>query len=47
MMYDRQSGDQKFIEMMTGFVKTHYNQNVTAESFKAIVGKVILKCTLA
>jgi carboxypeptidase family protein/peptidase M1-like protein len=37
MMYDRQSGDQKFIEMMHDFVKTHYNQNATTESFKAIV----------
>ncbi len=39
MMYDRQNGDQKFIEMMRDFVKSHYNQNATTESFKAIVEK--------
>ncbi|MBO0800850.1 MAG: hypothetical protein J2P31_18690, partial [Blastocatellia bacterium] len=37
--YNRQTGDQQFIEMMHDFVKTHYNQNATTESFKAIVEK--------
>jgi Carboxypeptidase regulatory-like domain/Peptidase family M1 domain len=39
MMYDRQNEDKKFIEMMRDFVKTHYNQNATTESFKAVVEK--------
>jgi hypothetical protein len=39
MMYDRQNGDKMFIEMMRDFVKTHYNQNATTESFKAVVEK--------
>lgn len=39
MMYDRQSGDQKFIEMMHDFVKTYYNQNASTEDFKLIVEK--------
>jgi aminopeptidase N len=39
MMYDRQNGDQKFIEMMRYFIKSHYDQNATTESFKAIVEK--------
>jgi hypothetical protein len=39
MMYDRQTGDQKFIAMMHDFVKTHFNQNASTESFKATVEK--------
>jgi aminopeptidase N len=39
MMYDNKNGDQKFIEMMRDFVKTHYNGNATSESFKLIVEK--------
>ncbi len=39
MMYDRQTGDKKFIEMMRDFVKTYYNQNASTEAFKAIVEK--------
>jgi len=39
MMYDRQTGDQKFIAMMRDFVKSHYNDNASTESFKAIVEK--------
>jgi len=39
MMYDTKTGDQKFIEMMRDFVKTHYNANATTESFKLIVEK--------
>ena len=39
MMHDRQTGDQKFIAMMRDFVKTHYNDNASTESFKAVVEK--------
>lgn len=39
MMFDRQTGDKKFIEMMHDFVKTHLHQNASTESFKAIVEK--------
>ena len=42
MMYDRQTGDQKFIAMMQDFVKTHFNENASTESFKAIVEKHML-----
>jgi hypothetical protein len=37
MMYDRQNGDQKFIAMMKDFVKSHFNQNASTESFKSVV----------
>jgi len=39
MMYDRQTGDQKFIEMMRDFVKSHFNNNASTETFKAVVEK--------
>ncbi|MCI0661217.1 MAG: carboxypeptidase regulatory-like domain-containing protein [Acidobacteria bacterium] len=39
MMYENKTGDQKFIDMMRDFVKTHYNGNATTESFKFIVEK--------
>jgi hypothetical protein len=39
MMYERQTGDQKFIEMMRDFVKTYHHQNSSTEGFKAIVEK--------
>ena len=39
MMYDRQTGDQKFIEMMRDFVKSHNHENASTESFKFIVEK--------
>ena len=40
MMYDhRNASDDRFIAMMRDFVKTHYNQNVSTEDFKAIVEK--------
>ncbi|MFN0109286.1 MAG: carboxypeptidase regulatory-like domain-containing protein [Blastocatellia bacterium] len=42
MMYDRQTGDQKFKAMMQDFVKQHFNQNASTESFKAIVEKHML-----
>jgi aminopeptidase N len=38
-MYDRKTGDQKFIAMMHDFVKSHFNGNASTESFKAIVEK--------
>ncbi|MEW6207413.1 MAG: carboxypeptidase regulatory-like domain-containing protein [Acidobacteriota bacterium] len=37
MMYDRQNGDQRFIAMMKDFVKSHFNQNASTESFKSVV----------
>lgn len=40
MMYSQQKGgDQRFQEMMKDFVKTHFNQDVSTEDFKAIVEK--------
>jgi hypothetical protein len=39
MMYDRENGDKKFIEMMRDFVKIHTHENASTESFKAIVEK--------
>jgi aminopeptidase N len=40
MMYDhRGGGDARFREMMTDFVKTHFNQNVSTEDFKQSVEK--------
>jgi aminopeptidase N len=37
IMYDRKTGDDQFIEMMHDFVKSHYNQNASSESFKRVV----------
>lgn len=39
MMWDVQSGDQRFKEMMKEFVKTYSNCPATTEDFKAIVEK--------
>jgi hypothetical protein len=40
MMFDhRGGGDTKFREMMTDFIKSHYNQDVSNEDFKQIVEK--------
>jgi len=39
MMYDRQTSDQRFIAMMRDFVKSHFNDNASTETFKAIVEK--------
>jgi len=40
MMYDHRGGtDARFIAMMSDFVKTHFNRNVSTEDFKAIVEK--------
>jgi Carboxypeptidase regulatory-like domain/Peptidase family M1 domain len=43
MMYDRQTGDQKFMAMMRDFVKSHFNDNASTETFKAIVEKHMTK----
>src|SRR5262249_10366637 len=37
MMYDPKTGDQRFKAMMHDFVKSHFNNNASTESFKAIV----------
>ena len=39
IMYDRKTGDDRFIDMMHDFVKTYFNQNASTESFKKIVEK--------
>lgn len=41
LMYDRQTGDKQFQEMMKDFIKTHYNRDVSTEDFKRIVEKHI------
>jgi Carboxypeptidase regulatory-like domain/Peptidase family M1 domain len=42
MMYDRQTGDAKFREMMTDFIKTHFNQDISTEDFKRAIEKHML-----
>ena len=39
IMFDRNTGDQRFINMMHDFVKTHFNQNASTEGFKRVVEK--------
>ncbi|HEX5084371.1 MAG TPA: carboxypeptidase regulatory-like domain-containing protein, partial [Blastocatellia bacterium] len=39
LMWDRKTGDQNFKAMMHDFVKSHFNDNASTESFKAIVEK--------
>lgn len=39
MMYERKTGDQRFIEMMRDFVRTHFHRNASTESFKRVVEK--------
>ncbi|MGE0103359.1 MAG: carboxypeptidase regulatory-like domain-containing protein [Blastocatellales bacterium] len=39
MMFDAQTGDKQFIEMMRDFVKSHSHQNASTESFKFFVEK--------
>ena len=39
MMYDRQSGDQRFKETMRDFVTTYAGQSATTEDFKAVAEK--------
>jgi hypothetical protein len=42
MMYDsRGGGDTKFREMMTDFIKSHFNKDVSTEDFKQIIEKHI------
>ena len=36
-MFDRESGDTRFIEMMKDFVRIHFNRNASTESFKRVV----------
>jgi hypothetical protein len=42
MMYDRQTGDDKFRAMMQDFIKRHYNTDVSTDDFKKAVEKHIL-----
>jgi len=39
IMFDTKTGDQKFIEMMKDFVKSHTHENASTESFKFFVEK--------
>ena len=39
MMFDRKTGDKRFMEMMQDFTKTHYNKDVSTEDFKRAVEK--------
>ena len=39
MMYDRQTGDERFIAMMRDFVQTHLHQNASGQSFQRVVEK--------
>jgi len=39
IMYDQNTGDQRFIAMMHDFVKTYFNQNASTEGFKRVVEK--------
>ena len=43
MMWDRQTGDDKFIAMMHEFVKTYLHQNASTEGFKRIVEQHMTK----
>ena len=42
MMWNRDTGDAKFKDMLRDFIATHKNQPVTTEDFKAIVEKHML-----
>ena len=39
MMFDPQTGDERFRKMMQDFIKTHFNKDVSTEDFKRIVEK--------
>ena len=39
IMYDRETEDKRFIDMMHDFVKTNFNQNASTENFKRVVEK--------
>ncbi len=41
MMMDKKEGDAKFQAMMRDFIKSHYNQDISTEDFKATVEKHI------
>ncbi|HYO63988.1 MAG TPA: carboxypeptidase regulatory-like domain-containing protein [Pyrinomonadaceae bacterium] len=41
MMFDAQTGDERFRRMMQDFIKTHFNKDVSTEDFKRIVEKHI------
>ena len=41
MMFDRKTGDKRFVGMMHDFIKTHYNKDVSTEDFKRAVEKHI------
>jgi aminopeptidase N len=43
IMWDRQTGDKAFIDMMHDFVQSRFNENASTESFKHIVEKHITK----
>ena len=43
MMYDRQTHDARFMEMMKDFVQTYFNKDISTEDFKRIVEKHITK----
>lgn len=39
MMWDRKTGDARFVAMMQDFIKTHFNKDVSTEDFKRAVEK--------
>jgi hypothetical protein len=39
MLYDQRTGDTRFRAMMTDFIKSHYNKDISTEDFKSIVEK--------
>jgi hypothetical protein len=43
MMYDEQTGDARFKEMMKDFIQSHFNKDISTEDFKAAVEKHMTK----
>ncbi len=43
MMYDRQTQDARFKAMMTDFIKTNFNKDISTENFKQVVEKHMTK----
>ena len=43
MMYDVNTGDLRFQEMMKDLIQTHFNQDISTEDFKLIVEKHMIK----
>jgi aminopeptidase N len=39
MMWDHTTGDRRFQQMMSDFIKTHYNKDVSTEDFQRAVEK--------